>query len=62
MSQAELAAWHLPRVEALQEGGVSLLALETMPASREAVAGLDCIHQAGLTPAWVSFTLTKEGR
>ena len=60
MTQEQLVDWHRNRVEALQEGGVSFIAVETMPASREALAVLDCVAQAGMLPAWVSFTLRDE--
>ena len=35
MTREELEEWHRPRMEALIEGKVSLLALETMPGSLE---------------------------
>ena len=60
MTQEKLVDWHRHRVEALQEGGVSFIAVETMPAIREAMAVLDCVAQAGMLSAWVSFTLRDE--
>ena len=35
MTREDLEEWHRPRMEALIEGKVSLLALETMPGSLE---------------------------
>ena len=60
LSHEELVDWHKNRIEALEEGGVSFIAIETMPASREALAAMDCVIQNGMLSAWVSFTL-KDG-
>ena len=60
VTQEELVMWHKDRVEALEEGGVSFIAVETMPASSEAMAVLDCVAQTGMLSAWVSFTLKDE--
>lgn len=61
LTQEELVLWHKDRIEALHEGGVSFIAVETMPAIREAMAVLDCVAQTGvMLSAWVSFTLKDE--
>ena len=61
MEREELAEWHRPRVEALVEGRVSCLAVETMPHSKEVMAVLDIVQAASVVlPVWVSFTL-KDG-
>jgi homocysteine S-methyltransferase len=52
---AALADFHRPRIDALVEAGVDLLAFETIPTIREAevlVALLDEVP----TPAWLSFS------
>ena len=41
MTREDLEEWHRPRMVALIEGKVSLLALETMPGSME--VGLDVV-------------------
>ena len=62
MEREELAEWHRPRVEALVEGRVSCLAVETMPHSKEVMAVLDCVQAASvILPVWVSFTLRDGG-
>ena len=60
VSVEELHSWHQDRVQALQEGGVSFLALETFPVSLEVVAVMDCVAEAGLLPVWVTFTLKDD--
>jgi len=57
VTRDQLRDWHQDRLRALQQGGVSFLALETFPASEEAVAVMDCVAELGLLPVWVSFTL-----
>ena len=44
----------------LQDGGVSFIAIETIPMYREALAIMDTVMEAGLLPVWVSFTLKDE--
>ena len=61
LGREALAEWHRPRVEALVEGRASVLALETLPSSLEALAVMDCVLEASPSlPLWVSFTV-KEG-
>ena len=61
MTREELSAWHMPRIQALLEGGVSFLAIETLPCWREALAVLDCVAACGgFIPVWVSFTIKDE--
>ena len=45
---------HAPRIEALLEAGVDLLALETIPTMREAAALLDLVEETGAR-AWLSY-------
>jgi len=61
MTREDLEEWHRPRMVALIDGKVSLLALETMPGSIEVLAALDCLGKASvILPAWVSFSI-KDG-
>ena len=60
VTHQSLVEWHRDRIQALQEGGVSLLAVETIPMSCEALAILDCIYEGGLLSSWISFTLRDE--
>lgn len=54
---AELKEWHRPRIMALVEAGVDVLAVETIPALGEAVAVLELLKdEFPNTKAWVSFT------
>lgn len=61
LSKEELKAFHRPRIEALLEGGVDLLALETMPNSVEIQALLELLSEEHPSAsAWLSCTL-KDG-
>jgi len=51
-----LVDFHEPRLSALIEAGVDLLALETLPSTREARVVLDLLTRWPATRAWVSFT------
>ncbi|MEU3269586.1 homocysteine S-methyltransferase [Saccharomonospora sp. NPDC006951] len=56
LSQRELKAFHLPRMEVLAEAEPDLLALETVPDIEEATALVDALDSVGL-PAWLSYTV-----
>lgn len=56
LSHAELIAFHRPRVQALVEAGVDLLACETIPCLEEAVALVELLKEFPQMPAWVSFS------
>ena len=43
-----------------KDGGVSFIAIETIPVYREALAVMDTVMEAGLLPVWISFTLKDE--
>jgi len=60
ITHQQLVDWHRDRVEALQDGGVSFIAIETIPVYCEALAVMDTVMEAGLLPVWVSFTLKDE--
>ena len=51
---AALRDVHAPRIEALLEAGVDLLAIETIPTVREAAVLLDLVEETGAT-AWLSY-------
>ena len=54
-SVAELRAWHRPRIAALVEAGVDVLALETIPTVVEVQALLLEVAGTGV-PCWLSIT------
>jgi homocysteine S-methyltransferase len=55
LSVAELRAWHRPRIAALVEAGVDLLALETIPTAVEVEALLAEVTGTGVR-CWLSIT------
>ncbi len=59
LSVAELVRWHRPRLEVLAEAAPDVLALETVPDTREAEALLTAIRGLGI-PAWLSYTIDGE--
>jgi homocysteine S-methyltransferase len=56
LTVAELVRFHRPRLEILAESGPDVLALETVPDTREADALLSAIDGLGV-PAWLSYTI-----
>jgi len=63
ITKEELVAWHRPRIEALSEGGVDFLAVETQPTWQEVMSILDCIQDVDpIIPVWVTFTIKDENR
>ena len=56
LSHAQLVRFHRPRLELLAEAGPDVLALETVPDTREASALLDALEGLGI-PAWLSYTV-----
>lgn len=61
LSVDELAAFHAPRVQALADAGVDLLACETVPSGDEIRALARVLDGIG-TPAWISLTVGPSGR
>jgi homocysteine S-methyltransferase len=62
LHEARLRAFHEPRIAALLEGDVDLLALETFPTSGEARIVLDLLEAASPgASAWVSFS-ARDGK
>lgn len=56
MSSGDLIDWHRPRMAALVDAGVDLLAIETIPAVGEALAVLELLREFPSTKAWLSFS------
>ncbi|XP_072745004.1 homocysteine S-methyltransferase [Anoplolepis gracilipes] len=56
ISRQELIDWHRPRVQALLDAGVDLLALETIPCVEEAEALLELLREFPHARAWLSFS------
>ncbi len=56
LSVAELAEWHLPRLEILADAGADVLAIETVPDIDEAEALVGLVRRLGV-PAWLSYTI-----
>ncbi|XP_022918714.1 homocysteine S-methyltransferase-like [Onthophagus taurus] len=54
--------WHRPRIEALIEAGVDLLALETIPCRIEAEMLLDLIKEFPNVKAWLAFSCAQDGK
>jgi homocysteine S-methyltransferase len=57
LPRAALREFHRPRVAALVEAGVDLLACETQPSLPEVAALLDVLQEFPQAVAWFSFTL-----
>ncbi|MCB9158664.1 MAG: homocysteine S-methyltransferase [Caldilineaceae bacterium] len=55
LSQAELIAFHRPRLEVLLDAGPDLLACETIPCLAEAEALCRLLSEHPAVPAWLSF-------
>jgi homocysteine S-methyltransferase len=58
--EAKLRDIHAPRIEALQDAGVDLIALETIPTVREARVLVDLLVEAG-TRGWLSYQCRDDG-
>lgn len=56
ISRQELINWHRPRIQALLDAGVDLLALETIPCIEEAEALLELLREFPHARAWLSFS------
>lgn len=48
--------WHRPRIQALVEAGVDLLALETIPCQEEAEMLCELLRDYPNIKAWLSFS------
>ncbi len=56
LTVAQLAEWHLPRLEVLADAGADVLAIETVPDIDEAEALVGLVRRLGV-PAWLSYTI-----
>lgn len=56
ISTTTLKEWHRPRVKALIEAGVDLLAFETIPCKTEAVILIELIKEYPNAKTWLSFS------
>ncbi|XP_043273880.1 homocysteine S-methyltransferase-like [Venturia canescens] len=61
VSKEFLMSWHRPRIEALLNAGVDLLAIETIPCEKEAAALVDLLKEYPHAKAWLSFSCSKDG-
>ena len=52
--------WHRPRISALISAGVDLLAIETLPALKEAIVMTDLLKEFPQIKAWMTFTCKDE--
>jgi homocysteine S-methyltransferase len=59
-SDAELRAFHLPRLQVLAASGADLLAIETLPCEREALVLAQLLQEFPPIPAWIAFSC-KDG-
>ncbi len=57
LTVAQLADWHLPRMEILAAAGADVLAIETLPDIDEAEALVGLVRRLGV-PAWLSYTIS----
>lgn len=62
VSREFLMDWHRPRIRALIEEGVDLLAIETIPCAREAEAVVDLLKEFPNARAWLSFSCRDDGK
>ncbi|XP_064460391.1 homocysteine S-methyltransferase YbgG-like [Ornithodoros turicata] len=60
MSVEELRDWHRPRVKCLVGAGCDVLAFETIPVQKEALALLQLLREFPNTRAWLSFSCQDE--
>lgn len=48
--------WHRPRIQALVDAGVDLLALETIPCQEEAEMLVEMLREYPTIKAWLAFS------
>lgn len=56
MSLKDLVDWHRPRMKALLDAGVDILAVETIPAQKEAEALVELLKEFPAAKAWLSLS------
>ncbi|KAK0084720.1 hypothetical protein PV325_006529 [Microctonus aethiopoides] len=62
VSKEFLKKWHKPRIEALINSGVDLLALETIPCKIEAEALVELLKEYPNIEAWLTFSCRTDGK
>lgn len=62
ISQKVLMDWHRPRMKALLDSGVDLLAIETIPCQLEARALIALLKEFPTAKAWLSFSCQDDGK
>ncbi|XP_044008298.1 homocysteine S-methyltransferase 1-like [Aphidius gifuensis] len=62
VSKDLLKNWHKSRVDALVDGGVDILAFETIPCELEAQAIVELLKDYPNTKAWISFSCSSDGK
>lgn len=62
VSREFLMDWHRPRMRALLEKDVDLLAFDTIPCVREAEALIDLLKEFPNARAWLSFSCRADGK
>ncbi|XP_021917572.1 uncharacterized protein LOC110828822 isoform X2 [Zootermopsis nevadensis] len=60
VSPKEMADWHRPRIQALVEAGVDILAFETIPAQLEGEVLVQLLKEFPEQKAWLSFSCKDE--
>lgn len=60
VSEATMAEWHRPRIQALVDAGADILALETIPASKEAQMLCRLLREWPNQKVWLSFSCKDE--
>ncbi|CAH0401489.1 unnamed protein product [Chilo suppressalis] len=55
-STEAMREWHAPRIKALIESGIDLLAFETIPCQKEAEVLVQMLTEYPMTKAWLSFS------
>lgn len=61
MTIQELMDWHRPRIDALLQAGVDILAMETIPAQKEAEALVQLLKEFPTAKAWLTLSC-RDGR
>ncbi|KAJ8253059.1 hypothetical protein GJAV_G00208670 [Gymnothorax javanicus] len=56
ISKEELKAWHRPQFQSLVAAGVDLIAMDTIPSTKEAEALVELLQEFPSTQAWLSFS------
>jgi len=60
VSADTIKEWHRPRISALISAGVDLLAVETIPALKEAIVVTDLLKEFPQISAWITFACKDE--